>query len=193
MEIYNPDGTLSKKFPIQRLIARYPFIFPLKMTKEEFFHVQDYLKDIHPSSDILVTSSRSYDRAVFLSLILKSGKFLDVKHYDLFSLTELWLGKDDDVNSLSNVAYDYLAITAGSQDTPNKNYQNVLSYLLTTVHRSSDSGRWIFYRGHLSSLKERMPAILEAIPKVVSIPPIHGGTIESMCDDIPQNAINYFK
>lgn len=156
MKEYNIDGSLSSFFPFLRLKHKYPYLFPLSISSDGWHSLVAQLEKIDPTKDVLVFGNANLSKPFLLYMILKSEKFIDLRYFTLFSLTELWLGKDDEISSLSKVDYPYMGIVASEADTPNKNYLNVLSYVLSPSTRPSPSCRWVFYSGTYSSFVEKM-------------------------------------
>lgn len=178
MNLYNPDGSVTKEFSMHRLQNRYRFLFPIKLGKEELLHVFTPLSDHDPHQDILVVSGTNYAKPTFLGLLLRMQQYIELKYFDLFSLTELWLGKDEEVASISQVTHKHIAISFSHSELPNKNHQDVLLYVLDNQIRPLGSTRWLFFNGSMVELKQLYPAVFAYFNErkfpVVHIPPFTG-------------------
>lgn len=170
--IYNSDGSISKEFSFQRFMQRYKFLFPIQHPKEEVQYIFQQIAQVDSSKDVFIYSQKDYSKVVFISLLLKLGKYVDIRYTDLFSLTESWLGKNEDISSLTSVRDPYIAVYFSKYDLPNKNHQDVLLYILNRSLRPENSFRWMFYYGQEVDLSSNFPSILSYL-KESSIPILH--------------------
>lgn len=131
---------------LSNLIRRYPSIFLNRpMVKEDFVKVFDCIKDNY-SDQLVVQYSEEVIQYVFLSLVILSKVKGNVIVDSAFRLVDIYLGHDEDFQSISDFSGNNICLYLGYSEMENKRQEDFINQL-AEYQIMQNRKFWLLYRG----------------------------------------------
>lgn len=152
MEDYNVvDGktVATSRMKVKRFFNRYPDVsrdMPMESLQRVFGQIQK------SGSLVLVTYQGELRSEVLASLLMRNQKYDNLVVYNAYSLIDIFLGNNEDVQSLLDIDRDIVCVYAGYNEFENKRAQDVILQVADQqkVHYKKF---WFLYKGN--DMKER--------------------------------------
>lgn len=131
---------------LQRFFFFYRDLFKgQKLSKSEFLYCLKQIPQEDPGNQVVYFEGLSY-QALLASYLMAVGKYKNVQVLNAYKLIEIYLDKDEEWKSISDIECEILVITLGYAEFPNKQQGNIINQVIEQ-QLSRGQKFWLFVRG----------------------------------------------
>lgn len=138
------EDKITPQSKLQRFLFRYRDIFTHPMSKDEFLYSVRSVKE--PIKNGVVYFEGMSTEPLLAAHLMQVGEFKNVQLLNAYKLIEIYLDKDEEWESISDIQCQILVITLGFAEFPNKQQGNIICQAIE--QQISRGGQfWLFVRG----------------------------------------------
>jgi hypothetical protein len=168
MQVYEHNGDsfqFTDNFQIQRIKAKYPFLFPLPLKNEvagQWGVLQEKLDKLNYRKGVIFCCPRDYMKSTYLYGIHRMESYISLRMIGGDDLLNIWLGKEEEETTLSSLTEQVLGIYLGYGEMRNARLEELVLNCLTSSSVRKDQRCWIYYKGSLGELQTKYSKVVEA-------------------------------
>lgn len=154
---------------LKSLKARYPELFPLNSSKEDFIKYLTYYKNIEDKRLIVTSNNIQYNPhmiAYLFKYLSKVDKYPTVTLLNAHEVSEIYItgSQDGTMLRLSDIQSDILFLTAGYNEPSNKSLKDCIGYLMNS-YILKDKVLFIYLKGSSPLVRD-----IESLGKNLQLP-----------------------
>ena len=141
---------------LKRVKATYSALFPLNTKKEDMDTIKNSLKGKDFKKSTLIICPYDWMRPTFLFMFLSLGEYVSNKIFNAYKLLDIYLGNDEEFQSISQVSAEYIATYLGYGEFENRRQADSIVQL-ASYQDSRNKSTWLYYKGNVANFKAKYP------------------------------------
>ena len=154
---------------LKSLKARYPDLFPLDCSKDDFIKYLEFFKTVNDRSLIVNSKNLNYKPymvAYLLKYLTYTDKYPSIMVLNAHEISEIYItgSQDGSLLRLSDINADILFLTAGYSEPSNKSLKDCIGYLMNS-YALNNKNMFIYLKDTSTLVRD-----IEGFAKTLEIP-----------------------